>query len=69
MTTTLRQQIWELLGNLAEFGEQDSITDNILKLFEQKIDEKILNIDPAGMFWDDATAKRQVLEELKQELK
>ena len=38
---TLRKEIWELLSNLSEFGEQDSATDSILKLFEQKIDERI----------------------------
>ncbi|MDX1373491.1 MAG: hypothetical protein R3321_13540 [Nitrososphaeraceae archaeon] len=32
---TLRQEIWKLLGNLAEFGEQDYITDEIIKIISK----------------------------------
>ena len=39
----LREEIYEELGNLAEFGEQESKTEIILKLIEKRIDELLLD--------------------------
>lgn len=38
MKNKLYQEIYEELGNLAEFGQQESATNKILKIFQKQID-------------------------------
>ena len=38
---SLREEIYELLGNLSEFGEQASTTSLVLQVIEKRIDSEI----------------------------
>jgi hypothetical protein len=56
--TTVREEI-----------EMAETMDEIINAFVKRIDKKIENINPSGMFWDDPTMALRVLTELKEELK
>jgi hypothetical protein len=45
MTDSLREEIFKELGNLAEFGQQESKTDIILRLLEKRIDTQRAKLD------------------------
>ena len=60
--TSLREEIYEELGNLSEFGEQESKTEIILKLIEERIDNLIQRALLTGEVltdwpWNDALYK------------